>query len=957
MPSKITQALKDYLNNNDKVQLAHLVRIELPGELASFAYYTDYSREIQYDGQEFVPGKVKNISDVKQSNRLSAHNVTIKITGASSEEVDRAVRSQQYLNKKISIWRVVLDNATGEIIPYYADGSTLLFFEGTITEVSIDENRSATSRGESTISWKCANEFYDLERVNGRLTDDESHRGLIVDQDGDEVPSNAAKRFEYQTDLGFFHANKSVNILAKYQGLEQAYKLKKKSSGLFGIKKSYDLVEYWETVEKEVDMRFNLAAKNIPTIYGVQKTQGIPIFADTLLDDPSTVYVVYAFCEGEIDGFLDIWMEDKPLVCNDTNDADERACFGVKRGNGDTISVATPTQDPTAPSVHGQEYIVQDGLGQVSFWTFHGKRDQTACSKLVDIAAEGNFYLQNNGPTPMGPEYWDNRYRLLDTAYVVAEFKITDQRTEIPTIYAEIQGRKVAVYDENGLVRDDRTSTNPAWQMLDYLNSPIFGAAVGMDRIDLNTFVEVANLLDTVDNTYELSWVPFWRYIGWEDNTTEANKAILQTNPLLNGETSLFKNMKSMLEQAESSLNIIEGKYALTVESLKDPVADLTEADLVGGRLQVSDITSKEKYNTVQADIRDPGIGWESNDIIFFNADFKAEDSQLEKKANISFPHITNYYCARALAERVLKKSRYNREVSITVPYKYVDLPINSPVTLTYERFGWDKKQFLIRETVWQSTGKVKLKLREYEDGVFINSPQSDIGDSQIPEIGTKVLPPRDLNYRPSIPGDPEGVNGYLRWLPSFSPDVTYYAINYTGVASTITVNASSTDEPSTYIELPIDTITEDRIYTFEVRAVAGNKGLSSSPAILSLQLGPDGTKNLTMVTGFDLVNNIIGDETVWKGAEVSLQWNPIFEEDFMDNIYYNLEFWDGDFETGDLIRALEIRNAYAYIYDLPTNKSDYLAAKGTKGMFRQLGVRIRAESDDGAKSVGWTKL
>lgn len=63
--------------------------------------------------------------------------------------------------------------------------------------------------------------------MNGRYTDDASHRGLEV-VNGQLQPSNGAKRPEYQEDYGFFHSNKSTTILAKYQVKEERYKLQSK---------------------------------------------------------------------------------------------------------------------------------------------------------------------------------------------------------------------------------------------------------------------------------------------------------------------------------------------------------------------------------------------------------------------------------------------------------------------------------------------------------------------------------------------------------------------------------------------------------------------------------------------------------------------------------------------------------------------------------------------------------
>jgi len=948
--ANITNELKEYLATATRVRLAHLVAIELPGDTGAFAYYTEYFRDITYNSNNYIAGRLTSIGDVRQTKDLSAYTVSIKITGALQDELDKAVDSQSYINRKISIHRVYLDDE-GNHIPYYTNGDTLLYFEGSISEVSVDENSSAVSRGSSTITWKCANEFYELEKINGRLTDDASHRGLIVDDLGNEVASASAKKLEYIDDLGFFHSNKSINILAEYQTREKAFKVEKKSSGLFGWKKSYDMVEYWRTVTQQVDMRFNLAAKYLPVIYGVQKVDGIPVFADTLVDNPNIVYVVYAFCEGEIDGFLDFYLDDKPIVCLDSTDAGDRACVGIKKYLGNTISIATPSQNPSSPSVHGQEYILNDGDGQVNFWTYHGKNNQTASSTLVNLAANNKFYLQNYGEVQQGAAYWDSRFKLLDTAYVVVKYNITANRTSIPTLSAEVQGKKVAVYGDTGLISDSSTSTNFAWQYLDYLTSPIYGAGISLDRVDLASFIEVANLMDQIDNSYSAGWLPYWRYIGWT-NAAEANKKILQGNPLIDTSATVFKNIDGLITQGVCSLNIVEGKYLLTVESEKEPLAHIDYGDIVGGKIRVSDITSKEKYNSIQASILDPGLGWKKNDITFYNLDFKLEDAGVDKKLNLSFPYITNYYTARSLAERELRKSRFNREVTITLPYKYTDLRVNYPITISYDRFNWDTKPFLIKEVIWKANGKVEVVAREYTDSIFINSPKVDKSDEQVPTIASKVKPPRDVNYLPATLGnEPEGVNGTIRWLPSLTPDVTYYALRISGVVGTITIPVEGAQDPNTYITYTIEGFTEGT-YTFEVRAVVGAKGYVSSPITLVVDIDP--AVNLTKVTGFDLTNNAPGDESTWLGSDISVSWDPLVEEEYILGLGYELEILDS---SNDVVHSYEIHNQYTLTYTYQANKLDYLENQGSPGMYRELTFRIRGIGPNGEQSVDWTYL
>ena len=106
--------------------------------------------------------------------------------------------------------------------------------------------------------------------------------------------------------------------------METRYKLKKKSSWL-GLKKSYKQVEYQVEVDREADLRFNLEAKYLPVVYGVNKIDSIPVFVDTLRSDSKKVFVAYALCEGEVGGLYYIYFYDTSSICIDANDSATRS--------------------------------------------------------------------------------------------------------------------------------------------------------------------------------------------------------------------------------------------------------------------------------------------------------------------------------------------------------------------------------------------------------------------------------------------------------------------------------------------------------------------------------------------------------------------------------------------------------------------------------------------------------
>lgn len=952
---QVLSTTPQFFQNNPHRRVANLVEMELPSSGGTTKLYcTDYQTDIIFKGNLYKQGILKSISSYTQTTKLTSSQINIVTTGLDTIQLSLFLQDGHSLQgKKVTIYQAYITK-TGQIQPIMEGNVPVIWFRGNIQGGSISDKRDA-SLGDSSITWVCTNDFYDFERVQGRFTNDASHRQLVTGPDGTLIPSGAAKRPEYANDLGFFHADKSTQILAKYQQQEKRYKVQSsKRGGLSGLLggKNINLVEYYETVEKTVDLSFNLAAKYLPVVYGTQFVGGIPIFADTDKNNPNSVWVVYAVCEGEIEGFLDIHIDDKPLICIDDKDDEGRVCFGRKRVNGDTINKlavdASGNLVPGAsgPSVHGQSYILKDDDGTIQFWVYHGLKNQTASSILVDKAQRGEFYLQsiNN----IGPEYWDSNFMLLDTQYVVMRVDITEQRNNIPDVMFEVKGRKIKTYDDNLVPTATKSSSNLAWQILDYATS-IFGQQIPIDQIDLSSFLDVAKQYDTIDNSYDTMWVPFWRYLNWE-NVLPSNRQVLQTNWSLDTANPVFDCFNILLAQGQASLSTFNGKYFLTQEVDRPAVQNINLDQTIEGSIKITDSTGRTKYNTVGAAISDPANMWNQIQVSFYDANFLQQDSMREKKLNLAFPGVTNYYTARSMAARELRKSRYSRTLENIRPDQdlFYLLP-NDPVTLTYGRYNYSNKTFFVESVSTDQQGRVTIKLTEYERDVFINSPQTDNSDNQIPGISTNVLPPRNLQYLPhvSVAQDSIGLNGTLKWLPSLSTGVIYYTIYQSGKTDPYVVEA---DPTATEISLPLVNLEEGN-YTFEVRQVLGT-GVRSKPQTLSVLINP--AKSLNPITNFRALNRVPGEQSIFAGGYLQLAWDTSPDEKYVQPLYYVIEFYN---QTNTLVRSLRLTKLYSFTYLLQDMKQDYRTVTGGLGVYRQYRVRIRAEGSKGEQSVTWTEL
>lgn len=943
---KILDSAIEYIDNTSRLDMAYLIVLELPTNTSAieYAFLTNYYKNITFRGQLYESGKIKTVGAHKQNRTLTIGSLYFSITGTDSQEVIKVTKEGvSFLDKSVTIYQAIIQS-DGEILPFMDDGSNdpFLYFKGKVTSASIKDDTVTSGAGSTVITWYCSNQFYDFDRVNGRYTDDASHRALEV-VNGELVPSASVKRLEYKDDLGFFHSNKSVSILAKYQVQELRYRLQSKKK-FGGLSKSYSLQEYYETVTKEVDLDFNLAGKFIPVVYGTQNVPGLPVFVDTELHNPNIVYVVYVFSEGEIEGFLDFYVGDAPMICHEDTDATDRICIGRKKIQGDTMQRIASGAPTSSPSIHGQEYIYNDGNGDIRIWTYHGKSDQEAPQVLVDIAAANGFFLQNeNG---IGPEYLDNRFRLLDTAYAVVRFTITEDRTDIPEITAELQGKKIRVFDSSGSVTSDFTSLNGVWQTLDYLTSDRYGAGISIDQIPITNMIAQAALLDIQDESYEASWNTYWRYTGW-NNTSNNNRQVVQLNTILDTSASVFKNTQELLDSYKGSLNSLCGEYRVTIEKFDNNPRKISFKDTYGD-IELSDSTGRDKFNSVQASIIDPAMGWKANSVTFFNSEFKAIDKGVDKKLQLSFSAITNYYTARSFAARELKKSRYSRSLTFSLPYKFIGIEPNDAIAFTYDRYDWKDKYFLVEEVENTASGKINITVQEYEEDVFINSAQVNV-DTPPPVVSSIVLPPRDVVYSPASIGNAgPGVNGSLSWLPSLTNNVTYYTIRTSYAIDPFVVEAIGSN-PNVRMTFNIDN-QPDGLVIFEIRAVDIN-GKRSSPVTLAIEI--NAALNLSPVANFVATNMVAGTREFF-GADVLLTWDAIPEASLIAGINYRLQIMDS---TGVVMQEL-LLNSLAYTYLLVTNKQDYaLLHNGDLGINRVLSFRIRAEGPSGERSISWTNL
>ena len=265
-----------------------------------------------------------------------------ELNAITNEKIVSSLSNPSFLNREVFIHKVFIDPETGDI----AGNSSILIFRGIIASCNLSEADTA-----ARVKWGLSSHWADFNQVNGRITTDEIHRAL----DSNSRPQPlVTTRPEYAADLGFLHSEITLNQIAIYQTTATRSIQKSKKRGAFGWGgRKYWTVEEQYQVDNEVDLSVNLQGRYLPIVYGVQRVQGIPIFADTANTNSKEVYVTYAISEGEIQGLYNLYIDGVPLICTDKQDFDVRnsatgtdkdnsqlQCYG-RADRGDTLGGAS----------------------------------------------------------------------------------------------------------------------------------------------------------------------------------------------------------------------------------------------------------------------------------------------------------------------------------------------------------------------------------------------------------------------------------------------------------------------------------------------------------------------------------------------------------------------------------------------------------------------------------------
>ncbi len=431
----------------------------------------------------------------------------------------------------------------------------------------------------------------------------------------------------------------------------------------------------------------------IPVVYGYRKIGGSRVYVQTTGDYNQHLYVVMAFCEGEIGEFDYLFLDDNivatPLTIKQNEDGgihdvayskDSRLRYQLQTG--------TSTQSP--PS-----------------WFTSANPDWSSSHRLKGLAIG---YFKFTWIRPDVNASGEDQQEVVDA----------NPYTGIPKIQVIVQGKKTPratdYVDGNTTEYDGMTkhyTRNPADHLLDYLMNPTYGRSLTANRIGFTSFNTAATKYNT-SVTY---------------STGESGK-YLQNDAVIHTDRTMLENVQTFLQNMRSGMPYVQGKFQLKLLDTghaSDPtnttpvITFAVTEDHIVGSIVIEGKGHRDQYNQIRAVFPNPNNNWEVDEVVYpavgsaTDTTLLAEDNNKRFMKEISLEHITEKNQAVDVAKVVLERSRKKKIISFTTTAELHEAQVGDIITVTYDSLGLSAKQFRITSHQLTADYTVNIVAEEHD--------------------------------------------------------------------------------------------------------------------------------------------------------------------------------------------------------------------------------------------------
>jgi hypothetical protein len=261
---------------------------------------------------------------------------------------------------------------------------------------------------------------------------------------------------------------------------------------------------------------------------------------------------------------------------------------------------------------------------------------------------------------------------------------------------------------------------------LDYLTNDVYGAAIPLSQVD------TASL--TALNTYCAGSFAYTNSLG-----APSTQARFRFDGVLNTDRSIMQNLQDMASSCDCLLkyNEIFGLWGVITQSPNYTIAmALSDSNMVSS-LQITPLDIAGSYNVIECKFPD-----NTNQDAFNSSTFDLAQidptllypNEPVNKQSVSLPLVNNDVRAQYIATRMLKASREDLQVQVTVNFQGIQLEAGDIVTITSPNYLWSAKEFRIMKITedFESNGAVtaKLILTEFTAQIYNDAPITEFQPS-----------------------------------------------------------------------------------------------------------------------------------------------------------------------------------------------------------------------------------
>ena len=228
-----------------------------------------------------------------------------------------------------------------------------------------------------------------------------------------------------------------------------------------------------------------------------------------------------------------------------------------------------------------------------------------------------------------------------------------------------------------------------------------------------------------------------------------------ESNAVIDTNQKVIDNVKKLLNPMRSLFTYNNGVYKLKIEGTGSAVKTITSDHVVGGAKVLGE-RKNNKYNRVIGTYVNPYKNWQNDTVSFPPADdsnvvteFKhatmlSADNDTVLEGNFEFPNVTNTYNAEALCEVILRRSRNQLQIQLTLTSEFLELEIGDIVAITYASGGFNAKPFRVLGIEINEDLTVNVQLFEHQDNFYdfnTKNPIATIPDTTLPNINSVQAP------------------------------------------------------------------------------------------------------------------------------------------------------------------------------------------------------------------------